>query len=435
LSLKVFIVNLGSTKSHLPLSAQLRPKDFNSLIGQDAIWSKSSHLRRLVESDSFFNLIFWGPPGTGKTSLATVIGNNSARRLVTLSAVHASVKDIRGAIADSQQRLSEGLKADILFLDEVHRLSKSQQDVLLPALESGEIKFIGATTENPSFSVNSAILSRSLTFHFQSLSVDALITLLKNAVLSDELKITTFDEEAVKVIAQAADGDARRALNLLQSAATTLNEDQRHLSKETLLNLNSMLPIRYDHDGEQHYDTISAFIKAIRGSHPDAAVYYLARMLESGEDPLFIARRLLILASEDVGNANPTALMLAQSTFQAVDVLGMPEAKIPLSQCTTYLASSPKSNSSYLAINDALSEVKKSGSLSIPLNLRNAPTKLMKEEGYSKGYAYAHDDLERARKMTYMPLELKGKKFYFPKPIGTEKQLIENLKHLRPLED
>jgi putative ATPase len=423
-----------------PLPERLRPNDPQDLFGQEHIWDKSSPLRKLAESDNVSALILWGPPGTGKTTLARLIGSRCQRELIVVSAVHATVKELRAIMDDSLAHQQSGRKGHLLFIDEIHRLSKSQQDVLLPALESGQVRFIGATTENPSFSVNNAILSRSLTFQLKPLTQAALLDVLRRALRSGDRVIgnTEASDDALNMIAQAARGDARQALNILSAALSTAApgpDGVKQISADTLTSLSSCLPLRYDRDTDQHYDTISAMIKSIRASHPDAAVYYLARMIEGGEDPLFIARRLLISASEDVGNANPTALLIADSAFRAVEVLGLPEARIALSQCVTYLASSPKSNRAYNAINDALSEVRGSGPLEIPMHLRNAPTRFMRDLGYGAGYAYAHDDLEGARQLPYLPERLRGRRFYDPRPVGTEKQLIENLKHLRPLAD
>jgi putative ATPase len=380
-------------------------------------------------------MILWGPPGVGKTTIANIIANEVKRPFHTLSAVSAGVKDVREVIERARHTLRT-----ILFIDEIHRFNKSQQDALLGAVEKGTITLIGATTENPSFSVNNAILSRCMTFRLNPLARHALVSMMQRAITchSSPLKGFSVDENILCKIADAAKGDGRQCLNLLGTLATCAKLDKtgsRVIDDETLETFGSCLPIRYDRNGDEHYDLISAFIKSIRASHPDAAVYYLARMIESGEDPLFIARRLLISASEDIGNANPTALLIAESTFRAVEVLGLPEARIPLSQCATYLASSPKSNRSYNAINTALSEVRQSGPLEIPMHLRNAPTKFMKEQGYSNGYAYAHDNLDGARKLAYLPTALKGRRYYEPIPVGTERQLLETLKQLRPTQD
>ena len=423
-----------------PLPERLRPTNVDDVYGQEHIWNVNSPLRRLAASDSINALLFWGPPGTGKTTLAHLIGRQSSRALVVISAVHASVKDIRAILDRSQETQTQGHKALILFVDEIHRLSKSQQDVLLPGLESGVVRFIGATTENPSFSVNNAILSRCLTFQLKPLSEDALLAMQKRALASGDKSLQGIDADdtVLRAVARSARGDGRQCLNILAAAAACAESSEsgiRTITHGTLEHLATSIPIRYDRDGDQHYDVISAFIKSIRASHPDAAVYYLARMIEVGEDPMFIARRLLISASEDIGNANPTALLIAEAAFRSVEVLGLPEARIALSQCATYLASSPKSNRAYQAINSALADVKATGPLDVPLHLRNAPTKFMQEQGHGIGYAYAHGEPEAARRLPYLPTSLKGRRYYEPIPVGTERQLIDTLKHLRPMAD
>jgi putative ATPase len=416
-----------------PLAERMRPENYDEVLGQDRIWAPGSSLRTLVEQDRFHALLFWGPPGSGKTSLAQVIGKASGRKVVPMSAVIHGVKDIRAEIQSSEGQLALGDKASLIFMDEIHRLSKSQQDVLLPALEKGTVRFIGATTENPSFEVNNAILSRTLVFRFERLSVTALVAILRRALAAPRAGIPPLEvtDGLLTAIAKAADGDARRALNLLDAAVVVAPKTGGPLTVELLASVAPELNLQYDRQGDQHYDTISAFIKSIRASQPDAAVYYMARMLAAGEDPMFVARRLVIAASEDVGNANPTALLVATSGLQAVHQVGVPEARIILSQVTTYLAASPKSNRAYLAVNKAMEDIEKTGSLPIPMHLRNAPTRLMKEMGYGEGYIYAHDDKKGAMRAQYLPDGLGSPTYYEPSEVGTEGQLKKNLERLR----
>lgn len=423
---------VGGKADHRPLAERVRPARHEDLLGQAAIWSPGAPLRELVDKDRFHALLFWGPPGTGKTSLAQVIGAASGRRLVILSAVLHGVKDIRRVIEESELSQEAGGKASLLFMDEIHRLSKSQQDVLLPALESGTVKFIGATTENPSFEVNRAILSRALVFRFERLTDEALVDILVRALQKDASvgQGLQLEPEVLGALARSADGDARRALNLLDAVAAVAPAGVP-VTKSVLQQVAPQLNLQYDKQGDLHYDVISAFIKSIRASQPDAALYYLARMLESGEDPVFVARRIVIAASEDIGNANPTALLIATAAMQAVHMVGMPEARIMLGQATTYLASSPKSNRSYMALNAAMDDVRASGSLDVPLHLRNAPTQLMKEIGYGKGYVYAHDDQAAAMRQNYLPEALKGRRYYEPLESGAEATLKKHLEYLQ----
>ena len=417
----------------VPLAESMRPVTPDELLGQEHVWSPGSPLWKMASEDKLFSVILWGPPGTGKTSLSHLIGRMTGRKVCMLSAVSDGVKAIREVLAASRTSQSQGQKAHLLFMDELHRLNRAQQDVLLPALEAGWIRFIGATTENPSFEVNSAILSRSLTFALQSIPSSDLEKILMGTL--KKKNIPTKNAAIIEAISHTAAGDARKALNILDALLATYSVEEFQAIESIPESLFTS-GVRYDKDRDQHYDCISAYIKSIRASHPDAALYYLARMLEGGEDPMFIARRLVIAASEDIGNANPQALILASSAATAIHQIGMPEARILLSQVTTYLAASAKSNASYVAMDQALEEVRKKPHLPIPFHLRNAPTKFMKMQGYGKGYIYPHDCKKgEYRYQAYLPGEVDCKNFYTPKPVGVEQQFIQNLNQLKPTQD
>lgn len=410
-----------------PLAERMRPTEFDAILGQEKIWSSQAPLRRLAEEDSFYSLIFWGPPGTGKTSVATLMGAHSQRKLIYLSAVNCGVKDIREAIESSLLAKNSGGKTSLLFLDEIHRLSKNQQDVLLPSLEKGDIRMIGATTENPSFTVNNAILSRSLVFRFELLLAEKIMSLLKDVVKKERGDLENkIPDKVYEAISQSAGGDARRALNLMEAVLSMCPRGE-DVKEDVFQTLFMSMSIPFDRKGEHHYDTISAFIKCVRASQPDAALHYLAKALVGGEDPEFLARRLIILASEDIGNANPHALVWANSAADSLHRIGMPEGRIVLGQITTLLACSPKSNRSYVAINEAMEDARNLPELEVPLFLRNAPTQMMKDFDYGKGYIYAHSDPKGAQTLDYLPKRLKGKQYYKPSENGHERNIKQTL--------
>nr|WP_252723136.1 replication-associated recombination protein A [Tamlana agarivorans] len=399
-----------------PLAERLRPKTLTDYVSQTHLVGKNGALTQHIKQGLIPSMIFWGPPGTGKTTLANIIASESGRPFYTLSAINSGVKDIRDVIDKAKQ--SGGLfttKNPILFIDEIHRFSKSQQDSLLQAVEKGWITLIGATTENPSFEVISALLSRCQVYILNAFDKNDLETLLNRAIETDEfLSKKSIRLKETTALLKLSGGDGRKLLNIFELIVNSYNSETVNITDEAVLQRIQNNTIRYDKTGEQHYDIISAFIKAIRGSDPNAAVYWLARMIEGGEDVKFIARRLLIAASEDIGNANPTALVIANNTFQAVSTIGHPESRIILSQCATYLACSPKSNAAYAAIGKAQQLVKQTGDLSVPLEIRNAPTKLMKELGYGSDYKYAHNYENNFAPQEFLPNEIKNTKLYDP---------------------
>lgn len=397
-----------------PLAERIRPRKLADYMGQEHLVGELGSLSRQIENGVIPSLILWGPPGTGKTTLAELIAAKSERPFYTLSAINSGVKEVREVIDKAKQ--SGGLfttKNPILFIDEIHRFSKSQQDSLLAAVEKGWVTLIGATTENPSFEVIPALLSRCQVYTLKAFEAKELVALLERAMEVDPwLQSRSILLEETDALIRLSGGDARKLLNIFELVVAASEAQPLRITNALVLELVQQSPARYDKTGEQHYDIVSAFIKSIRGSDPNAAVYWLARMISGGEDVKFIARRMLISASEDIGLANPTALVIANTTFQAVQTIGYPESRIILSQCAIYLATSPKSNSSYAAINAALAEVEKSGDLSVPLPLRNAPTKLMRELGYGDSYAYAHDFPGNFAAMEFLPDALSGTTFY-----------------------
>ena len=412
----------------IPLAERLRPTTLDNYIGQEQLVGKDASLRKAIETGFIPSIILWGPPGVGKTTLANIIATTLKRSFYTLSAINSGVKDIREIIERVKNQGMFGGNNAILFIDEIHRFSKSQQDSLLGAVEKGTITLIGATTENPSFEVIPALLSRSQVYVLEHFSKENLENLVHRAVREDvALKDKNIKVEEVDALIGLSGGDARKLLNLLELVVNSVPEEEIVLNNELVNSLIKDKTLLYDKSGEQHYDVVSALIKSIRGSDPNAALYYLARMIEGGEDPTFIARRLLILSSEDIGNANPTALIMANNCFQAVKIIGFPESRIILSQCVTYLACSAKSNASYMAISKAQVLVNETGNLPIPLHLRNAPTKLMKELNYGKGYQYSHNNPKKLDEQEFMPEEIIGTTLFEPGNNTREKDMRKNL--------
>lgn len=413
-----------------PLAERLRPKTLDEVLGQEHLTGEKGTIRKMLENDTLNSLILWGPPGTGKTTLAEIISEKSGRKFFKLSAVSSGVKDVRDVIEDAKKQNLFSGKSPILFIDEIHRFNKSQQDSLLHAVEKGWVVLIGATTENPSFEVVSALLSRSQVYILKALShekLEELIDIASNRFNKDEGTDFTIKEKEAFI--QYSGGDGRKLINSVELVLNQFkNSDNKEISNDDVMSVLQETMALYDKNGEQHYDIISAFIKSMRGSDPNGAVYWLARMIAGGEDIKFIARRMLILASEDIGLANPNALVIANNCFQAINVIGNPESRILLSETAIYLAVSPKSNSAYMAINDALAFVKKTGNLPVPLHLRNAPTKLMKDLDYGKEYKYAHSFEGNFVNQDFLPEEIKDAKFYEPGNNATEKKIYDELK-------
>lgn len=415
---------------NIPLAEKLRPKTLEDVLGQEHLTGEKGTIRKMLQNNTLNSLIFWGPPGTGKTTLAEIISEQSGRKFYKLSAVSSGVKDVRDVIEDAKKQNLFSGKSPILFIDEIHRFNKSQQDSLLHAVEKGWIVLIGATTENPSFEVVSALLSRSQVYILKALSYEKLEELIGIALD----KFNTDEKSDFKVVEKEAfiqysGGDARKLINSVELVLNQyINSSKKEIGNEDVLEVLQETMALYDKNGEQHYDIISAFIKSMRGSDPNGAVYWLARMIAGGEDIKFIARRMLILAAEDIGLANPNALIIANNCFQAINVIGNPEARIILSETAVYLAVSPKSNSTYMAINEALALVKKTGNLPVPLHLRNAPTKLMKDLDYGKEYKYAHSYDGNFVDQDFLPEEIREVTLYQPGNNATEKKIYEELK-------
>ncbi len=422
----------------IPLAERIRPRTLSEFVGHDHLLADGKPIRAQIESGRVVSMIFWGPPGSGKTTLARLIAKETRSKFVAMSAVDAGVGEVRKVIQEARALTRHSGEKLILFIDEIHRFNKAQQDALLHSVEEGTLTLIGATTENPSFEVINALLSRCRVYRLDTLTEENLKRILQHAMAADEwISKQNIVLEAEEDLVYYAGGDARNLLNTLELGAQLARTDPdgiRRLTKTVVEEAYQQRNLNYDRAGEAHYDTISAFIKSLRGSDPDAALYWMARMLEGGEDPKFIARRMVILASEDIGNADPYALTLAVSTFNGIDVIGMPEARILLAQCATYLASVPKSNAAYLAIDAAIQDVRETRLHPVPLHLRNAPTQLMEKMDYGKDYKYSHDFTDAGEshfaEQNYFPAELKDKTYYYPTENGREKTIRERLKKL-----
>lgn len=410
-----------------PLAERMRPQKLQDYLGQKHILGQNKILRQMINKQSLSSLIFWGPPGSGKTSLARLLSKEIEASFFQLSAVQSGLKDLRSILEKAQEEIKLYKRKSILFIDEIHRFNKAQQDGLLPAIEDGSIILIGATTENPSFEIISPLLSRCQVLQIKKLDDDDLKNLITKTLIKEKGTQFSIEPKAMTRLVHFSDGDARKCLNRLEIALQFIKTNQDHLKIEDINKALTDHRLSHDKNGEDHYNLISAYIKSIRGSDPDAAVYYLARLLEAGEDPLFIARRMVIAASEDIGNADPNAIQVAIACQQAFHFIGMPEGWIPLSQASTYLASAPKSNASYMAYKKAQKDVIEYASLEVPLHLRNAPTQLMKDIGYAKSYEYAHDQKEQKVSHAHLPEKLVGRRYYQPKEIGFEKKIKELL--------
>jgi len=428
----------SGVSAHAPLAERMRARTLAEFSGQEHLVGEGRILRRMIETDSLSSLILWGPPGCGKTTLAHIIAAETKANFIFFSAVLSGVKEIRETFREAERYAARGTRT-ILFIDEIHRFNKAQQDAFLPYIEKGTVTLIGATTENPSFEVIAPLLSRCRVLTLHQLEPDAVCELLLLALTDHERGLGRRDlmacDEALNFLAEHSGGDARSALNTLEVAAGLVEQEQGEITVAIAQEALQKKALLYDKGGEEHYNVISAFIKSLRGSDPDASLYWLARMLEAGEDPIFILRRMIIMASEDIGNADPRALQIAVATLQAFQVIGMPEGRIILGQAVTYLATAPKSNASYVGINAALSEVRSSGTLPVPLHIRNTPTKLMKEQGYGKGYQYAHDYADGYSGQGCLPEKLSGRTFYEPTGRGYEKSIRERMEWLKQRRD